>query len=606
MSKAGQIGCIILGVLLAVLFIWFGTWKAQIPFNFSSFGSFMYWTITLMIAGFVILAGIFGGEDSNETAGFAIAGTIVIVWVLAFIILLFMTSKAFHARAYASQLEIPEATPFTESDIPVFDPTQIPWVSEQQAQVLGDKVIGQLGSIGSSTTIGEYVRQEVGGKLYFVAPILHSGYWKYNSNQSGTPGFIMVSMTNDEDVRLVTENSSGEKIKLRVQPGGHAAFGDKLERIVYNLDPNAIICEKKFEVDDELNPYWVVSIKKNEIGWGGADIDRVIVVSATNGSAKSYAVNEVPEWVDRIYSVKLIEKQLANWGKYKGGYMNSMFAKTDLLQSDEGDAIVYVDGDCYVFDSLTSYGGSDESTVGFVLVNLRTKEVRHFSLAGATEWAAQQSALGDERVKAQNYRATFPLPTMIEGKPAYFMALEDPNSSIAKSFAIVNMEKHQIVGIGTTPAAAKADYLTKLRSSGSTSLNTPSANLIEITGKVVRWGPYSQSGNTYYQFVIEGHEDRLLVTDSSSLEAAITREGDRVTVRVMSTTESVWSVFSFDNLEFNQTQSETEKTVTKQEMEQKLQEVKDNPNMMDDSKFKDWWNNLSPAEREAFLNNLDQ
>ena len=232
---------------------------------------------------------------------------------------------------------------------------------------------------------------------------------------------------------------------------------------------------------------------------------------------------------------------------------------------------------------------------------MRTKEVEYFSLAGATKYAACQSALGDERVKAQNYSATFPLPTMIEGRPAYFIPLADPNSAIIKSFALVDIEKYQVVGIGTTIREVERDFRAKQRQSGSSPLYTPTADLLEITGEIVRWGAYSQSGDTYYLFIVAGHEDKLLLTDASATEAAITREGDRVRLQVIATENSGWTVFSFDNLEFSQTLSEIEETVTEAEYQQRLTEVQENPAIMEDSKFRDFWNMLTPEQQAAFL-----
>lgn len=588
-----------IGSVVAIFFAWLGVWRFNIPFTFGNFGSFFYYG--LFVVDIPITCFLLGCMLDSGKEGFWFFAPSVVLIVLMLIGGL-SSCVLFNAKNYAAQMNIPAPTPFHDGDIAPFDPTQIPWVSEEYAKVLGDKPLGTLGAIGSSVELGEYVRQEVDGGLYFVAPILHSGYWKYINDPSGTPGYVMVSMVDDSDVRLVSD------YKIRVQPDGHAAWGDKLERIVFNVVPTGVPYEYKFEIDDDYHPWWVVPIYENQVGfWGGKDIVKVVIVDATDGRNVTVYddLREVPDWVDRIYPTELLEEQLANWGKYSGGYLNIHFGKIGMLQSDEGNTVVYSNGDCYLFDSLTSYEGSDESTVGFILTNLRTKETRYFSLAGATEFAACQSALGDERVKAQNYEAIFPVPTMIEGQPAYFIPLADPNSSIIKSFALVNIEKHHVLGIGTTIREVERDYRSKLRSTGSASLYTPSADLIEISGKVLRWGSYNENGSTYYLFIMEGHEDRLLLTDTSATEAAITREGDRVKVEVIATENAGWTVFAFDNLEFEQTLSNVETAVTEAEYNQRLQEVQENPAVMDDSKFQEFWNLLTPEQKTEFLNDAN-
>ena len=58
-----------------------------------------------------------------------------------------------------------------------------------------------------------------------------------------------------------------------------------------------------------------------------------------------------------------------------------------------------------LYTGMTSVAG-DQSNVGFVLVNMRTKETKFYSISGAEENSAMSSAQG--RVQDQGYRATFP------------------------------------------------------------------------------------------------------------------------------------------------------------------------------------------------------
>ena len=102
--------------------------------------------------------------------------------------------------------------------------------------------------------------------------------------------------------------------------------------------------------------------------------------------------------------------------------------------------------------------------------------------------------------------------------------------------------------------------------------------------------------------MVEGHEEKLFLTDTSATEAMITREGDRVKLMVLVTENASWTVFDFDNLEFEQTLSEVEQTITEDEYQQRLKEVHEDPAIMDDSKFQEFWDLLTPEQQEAFLN----
>ena len=590
----------IICVLIWLIFwFWLGWWRFNIPLTFTGFHPFLYYGVwTFAIAFSIFIAGFYTNANKEKTMG-----TVTLLWLA---IVLFVVagglsgSAVFRARPLASQIQVFDPVPFAEDDLPAFDPTQIPWVDAAYARVLGDQRLGELGAIGAEVRIGRYVRQLVNGQLFYVAPILHDGFLRWNANRQGTPGFIMVSMTDDRDVRLVTDNV------IRVQPSGHAAFGDKLERIVHRAAPTALRFDPIFLIDNDLNPYWVVPIRVNRVGlWGGQDSDGVIIVNATTGEANRYGLDNVPYWVDIIHPIDVVERQLDNWGRLRGGWVNSWAGRRGLIQAEPGNAIVYHQGYAYLFDALTAAGGNDESTIGFILTNLRTKETRHFSLTGATERAAMLSAQGDPRVAAQRYRATFPLPVMVEGQVAYFMALTDPNSNIAQAFALVNVQRHQIVGIGNTPRAAEADYRMRLHATGAAGLHTPTANLVRIEGTILRWGQYNRDGNTFFTFIVSGYEDRLFRTDTSQMDAVLTREGDRVRFYALATDSANWSVMTFDNLEFEQAQSPLEQLVTEAEIARRLAEVLANPGVMYEDGFTEFWGMLTPAQQEAFLEEVE-
>jgi hypothetical protein len=148
---------------------------------------------------------------------------------------------------------------------------------------------------------------------------------------------------------------------------------------------------------------------------------------------------------------------------------------------------------------------------------------------------------------------------MLEGQPTFFFALKDPRSRITKMFALVNIAKHQLVGIGASIQAARTDYLAKLRVNGQVPLNTPYAELFETQGRLLRWGHYTQGGETFYSFVMDGVEDRIFIAGTSFPEAPISAAGDRVRLRAMKTDESIWTVVNFDNLEFDQQLSPDER-----------------------------------------------
>ena len=99
---------------------------------------------------------------------------------------------------------------------------------------------------------------------------------------------------------------------------------------------------------------------------------------------------------------------------------------------------------------------SDESNIGFILTNQRTKETKFYSIAGAEEYSARASAEGI--VQQYKYVSTFPLLLNISNQPTYFMALKD-NSGLVKMYAMVNVQQYQIVATASTLAACEENYV---------------------------------------------------------------------------------------------------------------------------------------------------
>ena len=63
-------------------------------------------------------------------------------------------------------------------------------------------------------------QQKVNNELYWVAPLLHSGFFKWLNNREGTPGYVLVSATNERDVKLV-QTVNNQPVKIKYQSGAY-------------------------------------------------------------------------------------------------------------------------------------------------------------------------------------------------------------------------------------------------------------------------------------------------------------------------------------------------------------------------------------------------
>jgi hypothetical protein len=418
-------------------------------------------------------------------------------------------------------------------------------VDEALAMLLGEKILGSQPALGSQVEIGEFSIQQVNKKLFWVAPLLHSGFFKWFNNQDGTPGYVMVSATNERDVRLV-QTINNKPIKIKYQP--NAYFGSDNARFLYfNGFHSTGLQEFSFEIDDNGKPFWVVSKYEKKIGFSGNDATGVIILDAESGDIKHYSIKTTPIWVDRIQPIDFVEDQLNDWGKYINGYWN--FANINKLAITEGLTLVYgQDNRSYWYTGLTSVG-KDESAVGFVLVDTRTKETTFYKQSGATEFAAQSSAKG--KVQEKGYSASLPIPYNINGIPTYVMTLKDAGG-LVKMFAMVAISDYTIVGVGNTMRETLSAFknVYNMADNKINPQSTTNKKMIEAT--VARIQNDVNNGNSFYYFQVEGNPGIFVGTSQISAQIPLTMKGDIIKISFDQDSEKVIDISSFENLSLKQ------------------------------------------------------
>lgn len=413
-------------------------------------------------------------------------------------------------------------------------------VDQSLAQILGDKVLGSQSALGSQVTLGTFNIQKVNNDLYWVAPLLHSGFFKWQKNIQGTNGYVMVNACNERDVKLVQE-VNGKKVYIKYQ--SEAYFLDNLERYIYfHGYYNVGLTDYSFEIDDAGIPYWVITKYKKTIGFQGDEAQGVVVVNAQTGDIKEYSIANTPKWVDRIQPAEFVEKQLNDWGEYVKGYWN--FSNENKLKITEQVSMVYGDdNNAYWYTGLTSVG-ADEATVGFVLVNTRTKKAIWYRQSGATEFAAQNSAKG--KVQEKGFSATLPIPYNINNIPTYVMTLKD-NGGLVKMYAMVAIEDYTIVGVGNTLREALMAYKNAFNTTGN-KINAKSETEKKIIASIItRINGDVKNGNTYYYFTLKSSPKVFIGSSQISNDFPITKIGDSVTVSFDNDNQDIIDVSSFKN-----------------------------------------------------------
>ena len=228
-----------------------------------------------------------------------------------------------------------------------------------------------------------------------------------------------------------------------------------------------------------------------------------------------------------MYSADLLIQLYDYYGSLRHGYFNSILGQKDCLRTTEGYNYIAMDDDVWVYTGVTSVSG-DQSNVGFVLMNQRTMETRYYACAGAEEFSAMSSAEG--QVQHLGYKAAFPLLLNIADEPTYFLALKD-EAGLVKKYAMVNVQRYQIVAIGDTVPECEEAYISLLNDNNI--IAEEGAETQKRSGVIARIVEGVIDGNTHYYIFLEGSESIFDVALSDFVEIVRYQAGDRITLEYL-------------------------------------------------------------------------
>ncbi len=486
-----------------------------------------------------------------------------------------------------------ETSNFTDDISPV-NINKIRIVDEGIAIRIGEKMLNEDTALASKATHGKFHIQKVKKELYWVAPVVYKGFFKWLDENQGTPGYIMVSATNERDAKLVQE-VNGKKIHIKYQ--NEAYFSDNLHRHVYlNGYITRGLTDFTLEINDDGYPYWVITLYNKKIGFAGSDATGILVVDTQTGDMQEYSIENAPKWVDRIQPENFIVEQLDDWGQYKNGWLNSWMAQNGVLTTSKGISLVYgKDGKSYWYTGIKS-SGQETGTVGFVLVDSKTKKTHFYKQAGATERQAMGSAEG--AVKNYGYHATFPILYNVSGIATYIMTLKD-DAGLPKMYTFVSVHDHTIVGKGKNIKSALRDYKSSLSSKGNVVSVDSLVNSIKAYTVITRFARDIRNGQSLYYLQTRDFPSKVFIADSSiSEEVVITKEGDSIQIVWEEGGSGFVNLSYFKNMSLNL--SKKPKQIEKEKKYEQLQQKQVEVNT--DKK----WENLSPQQKTELLEKVKQ
>lgn len=457
--------------------------------------------------------------ELKESKGLKVILGVAAALVIIYLAGTLLSSPVVNAKKYQQLLTV-ETGEFT-ADIEELSFDQIPLLDRDSATLLGNRKMGSMVDMVSQFEVDElYSQINYQNRPVRVSPLKYASLVKWFTNQSeGIPAYIKIDMAT-QDTELV-----------KLDEGMKYTTSDHFNRNIYRhlrfRYPTYIFNDLSFEVDDEGTPYWVCPVKKYNIGlFGGVTIGRVVLCNAVTGETEDYAIEDVPQWIDRAYSADLLVELYDYHGTLKHGFINSVLGQKDCLRTTEGYNYLAIDDDVWVYTGVTSITG-DQSNVGFVLMNQRTMETKFYEVEGATEASAMSSAEG--QVQNLHYTATFPLLLNISGEPTYFIALKD-DAGLVKMYAMVNVQKYQIVAVGDTVSECEDNYTALMYENGIKETPEDTRDVLSVTAPITKIAQGVIDGNSHYYIMLEGSEEIFDVSVVDFIDIIRYDVGEEVTL----------------------------------------------------------------------------
>lgn len=411
-----------------------------------------------------------------------VAGGFVIFMILALISSnMFQADKArIVAKVTVSEKNIQEEFP----DLTVKENLErFPLVDLDTADLLGDKKIAGISHASWYDVDDEYNLVKYQERYYRLSVIDYGGLFKYNkARHDGCPGYVLVEVA-PEDGKVVQDAT----VVLLDQPITYspgAFWSHDLRRHLRSQFGSYMFDESYLEIDENGTPYWVTGVKRSSAGvFGVKTVTSFILTNAQTGESKELSVDEAPEWVDHVYSLKYLMKT-AEWHySYIDGFWNNAFSKTNVWRtsyyyrtnknpadSQKTDAEEFAnffgynstldsDGQVMFYTGLTATNNA-ESNLAWLEIDTSTGEMVQYDIVGAEESSAQAAV--EALVQEKGYEATFPLPANIGSYPSYIMCLKG-KAGLVQCYGICNVENYSIAVVADTLDEAINKYMATVK-----------------------------------------------------------------------------------------------------------------------------------------------
>ncbi len=250
---------------------------------------------------------------------------------------------------------------------------------KQRAASLMDRPATAMGldDMGSVFKVGTLNKQPlwVNGELrsVLVGPIEYKEVWKA-LKMDHVPGYIIVDTENPLISPTLKDTFQFRYLNSNI-------FGKNLHRHVYMSGYSEYtIAHSQLYLETEDIPWQIVYLTRPTVAMAAPEIALILKVDPQSGAIEEIDPNNPPQWLARTAPEDIFETRNVWWGKYRGGYWNTVFATVNVVNpisidggATDANAVIGPDGQMYDVQEFTPDGDEDASVTGIMYVNTRTR-----------------------------------------------------------------------------------------------------------------------------------------------------------------------------------------------------------------------------------------
>lgn len=457
---------------------------------------------------------------------------------------------------------------------PDTDINHIIQVPEEVARFKASQIIAEQ-SIklpnGSETNLattykpGKLELQSVQDHLYWIAPLDFPGRRGWNQVGQVSPGFIAVD----------AEDPNGEpqlKLGYKMKYLHSALMASQLHRRVYNMGyKDWIIDDLTLEVDDNWQPWFTATLNRPILRGTGAVPQRFIIVDPQKLDSKAdiqeLSLDEIPEWVDRVYSEDTVKRMVGWWGDFHDPNNPAKWTgyrpPTGRYKIGSKPVLVYTKGGHPDWQILLTSLNDDTAVTALMLFDARDNQARVYPILAGTPIEQQVEATfegislnarGDWEPKHLSVHKFY-------GHLAWVASyvLNRGDTSQGKGFqglGIVLAERGRVEGANVVFGPNKEKALSLFRASlarvSSNEAPTENVQNKDITATIESISSQIENGETIYVMLLREAPGRIFKANRDrSVELPFTKAGDSVAIRYLDINNSPdipYDISQFNNL----------------------------------------------------------